>query len=302
MKEIVLLLLLSASLVWSADIPAPDLSAYGRLILTPFATAPFPHPSRAKGHLYDGTNYDTATHYSDSTVALFIPKGFRATPRVDFVIHFHGWRNTVAGTLQQFQLAEQLTASGRNAILIVPEGPHNAPDSAGGKLEDSGGFQRFLAEAMAVLQQNNVISNDAIAGRIILSGHSGGYRVMAAILDRGGLTDHIREVWLFDALYASSDSFLQWAAQGPNRLLDIYTDHGGTLENSEAMIATLRQNSQTSRTLIATNETSLNPADLGTHRYVFLHSDQVHNDVVSRHKTFQLFLETSCLSPGKPRT
>ncbi len=300
MKEIVLMLLLTASLAGSALSASLDLSAYGRLILTNFATAPFPHPSRASGHTYDGTNYDAATHYSDSTVALFIPQGFRATPAVDFVIHFHGWRNTVAGTLEQFQLAEQLAASGRNAILIVPEGPHDAPDSAGGKLEDSRGFQHFLAEAISVLQQLNVISNAARPGRIILSGHSGGYRVMAGILDRGGLTDHIREVWLFDALYANSDSFLNWAASGPHRLLDIYTDHGGTLENSQAMIATLRQRGQNSQTLLATNETSLNPVDLTTHAYVFLHSDQVHNDVVARHKTFQEFLATSCLSPIPP--
>ena len=300
MKEIILLLLLTASLAGLAEPIAPDLSSYGRLIITNFATAPFPHPSRANGHLYDGTNYDTAAHYSDSTVALFVPNGFRAASSVDFVIHFHGWRNTVAGTLQQFQLAEQLTASHRNAILIVPEGPHDAPDSAGGKLEDAGGFQRFMTEALTVLKQSEVISNDATAGNLILSGHSGGYRVMAGILDRGGLTGQIREVWLFDALYANSDSFLSWAASGPNRLLDIYTDHGGTLENSQTMIATLRQRGPTSQTLVATNETSLNPADLGTHRYIFLHSDQVHNDVVSRHKTFQQFLETSCLAASKP--
>jgi len=299
MKEIVLLLLLSASLAWSAESVAPDLSPYGQFIVTNFVTAPFPHPSRANGHLYDGTNYDTATHYSDSTVALFIPRGFRATARVDFVVHFHGWRHTVLGTLPEYQLPEQFAASGRNAILIVPQGPYNAPDSAGGKLEDSRGFQHFMAEALVVLQQNKVISPDATAGNIILSGHSGGYRVMAGILDRGGLTSHIREVWLFDALYANSDSFLTWAASGPNRLLDIYTDHGGTLENSQAMIATLRQHGQSSQTLLATNETSLNPVDLTTHQYVFLHSDLVHNDVVSRHKTFQEFLETSCLTPIK---
>ena len=300
MKEIVLFLFLSASLAWSADTAFPDLSPYGRLIVTNFATAPFPHPSRANGHLYDGTNYDTHTHYSDSTVALFIPNGFRATSSVDFVIHFHGWRNTVAGTLQQFQLAEQLTASGRNAILIVPEGPHDAPDSAGGKLEDSRGFAHFMAEALAVLKQNNVISNEALAGKIILSGHSGGYRVMAGILDRGGLTDHIREVWLFDALYANSDSFLTWADRGNTRLLNIYTDHGGTLENSQAMFATLSQNGRDIHALLATNESGVIPLDLITHSYVFLHSDQVHNDVVSRHKTFQEFLETSCLNASKP--
>ncbi len=294
MKEILLFLLLSARLAWSAETAPPDLHPFGQLVLTNFASAPFPHPSRAQGHRYDGTNYDAATHYQDSTVALFIPKGFRAGPQVDFVIHFHGWRHTVAGTLQQYQLAEQLTASGRNAILIVPEGPHDAPDSAGGKLEDAGGFQRFMAEALAVLKAGNVLSNDAVTGQIILSGHSGGYQVIAGILDRGGLTQSIREVWLFDALYAHSDSFLTWAAGDSGRLLNIYTDHGGTRANSEAMIATLRG---TNASLVATNETSLNLADLTSHHYVFLHSNLAHNDVVARHHTFQQFLETSCLSP-----
>lgn len=192
---------------------APTLEAtfapHGRLIFAPFASAPFPHPDRANGHTYKGRHYPAKDHYSDNTVALFIPRGFRETGSVDFVIHFHGWNNTVSGTLTTFHLVEQLVASGKNAILVISEGPHRAPDSFGGKLEDPGGWKNFIAEVVATLRARADFKNkDFDVGRIILSGHSGGYRVIAGILDRGGLPKNADEVWLFDALYGRTDSFL----------------------------------------------------------------------------------------------
>ncbi|MFO1513254.1 MAG: hypothetical protein U1F83_10140 [Verrucomicrobiota bacterium] len=107
------------------------------------------------------------------------------------------------------------------------EGPHNAPDSGGGKLEDPNGFKRFMEEAIATLRQRGVFKEDFVLGDIILSGHSGGYFVMSAIVDRGGLTPHIKEVWLFDALYAQGDKFPAWSQRPDGRLLNIYTDDGG---------------------------------------------------------------------------
>jgi hypothetical protein len=145
--------------------------SYGRLIITPFASAPFPHPARAEGHIYRGRLYPAALHYADRTVALFIPKDFRESDRIDFVVHFHGWNNSVAGTLTTFHLVEQLVASGKNAILVIPEGPHEAPDSFGGRLEDANGFRNFIAEAISVLRERaGFRSRDFSAGRIILSG------------------------------------------------------------------------------------------------------------------------------------
>lgn len=226
-------------------------------------------------------------------MALFVPKGFRATAQVDFVIHFHGWRNTVAGTLQGYQLIEQLVASGRNAILIVPEGPYNAADSAGGKLEEFDGFKHFMAEALAVLRKNQVLKPESVVGKIILSGHSGGYNVISGIVANGGMTEQIREVWLFDALYAQSDRFLAWADKTQGRLIDIYTDGGGTKTRSEEMIAKLKKQHQP--LLLSTDEATPG-IELQTNRFIFLHTDMTHNEVVAKQKTFQTFLETSCLS------
>ncbi len=293
MKSILLLSLLTAGGVAGAESLDQRYAAQGKLIVTQFVSAPFPHPSRANGRKYKDEFYPADRHYADSTVALFIPKDFRETGRMDFIVHFHGWRNTVAGTLQQFKLIEQLVASGKNAVLIVPEGPHNAPDSGGGKLEDPNGFKRFMEEAVTTLRQRGVFKKDFLLGDIILSGHSGGYLVMSAIVDRGGLTPHIKEVWLFDALYAQGDRFLAWSQRPDGRLLNIYTDDGGTKTRTEEMIATLKE--QNKPALISTDENVLG-TELQTNRFIFLHTDLTHNGVMAERKTFQRFLETSCLS------
>lgn len=292
--KMVLMLILGLGQLAAIGAPlAETFAAQGQLIVTQFVSAPFPHPSRAEGHTYKGELFPAAKHYADSTVALFVPKGFRETSQVDFVFHFHGWRNTVAGTLQNYQLVEQLLASGRNAILIVPEGPHNAPDSSGGKLEDVDGFKRFMAETLVTLQKHQVLKPETVVGKVILAGHSGGYQVISSIVTKGGLDEHIREVWLFDALYAQTDRFLAWNAKTGGKVINIYTDNGGTKIRTEEMIAKLKE--QNKPVLLSTDETVLG-AELQTNRFIFLHTDMTHNEVVAKRKTFQKFLETSCLS------
>lgn len=271
-------------------------SPHGTLLLTQFVSAPFPHPSRAAGRKYKEEFYPADKHYSDSTVALFIPKHFHDTGKTDFIVHFHGWRNTVGGTLQQYKLIEQLLDSGKNAVLVVPEGPYNAPDSAGGKLEDPDGFKHFVEEAMATLKQGGFLKKDSALGDIILSGHSGGYLIMSAIVDRGGLTSQVKEVWLFDALYAQGDKFLAWSKQPGSRLLNIYTDSGGTKARTEEMMATLKERGSN---ILATTDTQVTAPELRTNKFVFLHTDLGHNDVVEQRKTFHEFLKTSCLQDRK---
>jgi hypothetical protein len=276
-----------------AGLPETSLAVPGSLIVTQFVSAPFPHPARAGGHSYQGRFFSTRDHYSDSTVAMFVPQRFHATKQVDFVVHFHGWNNTVAGTLKQFAVLEQFAASGKNAVLLVPEGPHDAPDSFGGKLEDTNGFQIFMAEAVRKLCANGVLpGTNCQIGSIILSGHSGGYHVIAAILDHGGLTQNIREVWLFDALYGGTGNFVAWQKRTAGRMLDIYTDHGGTKEETEKLMAFYRA---AGVSFFAAADTNATPENLGAHRLVFLHSDMTHNDVFARRKTFEEFLKTSCL-------
>ena len=297
MKALLPVLLLSTTLTLAEDKLEQTYAIFGQLIVKPFASAPFPHPKRADGHKYQDKVFPADEHYSDATVAIFIPNGFRETGQVDFVVHFHGWYNTVAGTLNSFRLIEQFVASGRNAVLVVPEGPHNAPDSFGGKLEDPEGFKRFMAEVVATLRERAEFKQKHFTiGNIILSGHSGGYRVMSAIVDRGGLSASVKEIWLFDALYAEADKFLAWSDKQHGRLLNIYTDRGGTKDDSEAMIALLKKRGTP---FLATEETKATEAELKSNKFVFLHTDLGHSDVLEKRKEFCLFLKTSCLGTAR---
>jgi hypothetical protein len=297
MKALLPLFLLAATCAWSAESLEQTYAVYGRLIVTQFVTAPYPHPSRANGHKYKDKVFRADEHYSDSTVAIFVPRSFRETPRVDVVVHFHGWGHSVAGTLQQFKLIEQVVESGKNAILVVPEGPKNASDSAGGKLEDPDGFKRFVDElTMTLRKQTGFKDKEVTVGRIILSGHSGGYKVISSILDRGGLPAQVSEVWLFDALYAETGKFLVWWDAQHGRLLNIYTDNGGTKDDTEAMMKLLKKRDTP---FLAKEDASVTPEELKSGKLVFLHTDLGHNDVLEKRKTFCQFLRTSCLSETK---
>lgn len=293
MKMLFHLLAGCAVLAFNASAAAPsDLYlAQGELILTQLVSAPFPHPNRAEGHRYNQQFFPAAKHYSDSTVAIFIPRAFQETGRIDFVVHFHGWQNNVTNVLHRYQLIEQLVASGRNAVLVVPQGPLNASDSFGGKLEDPDGFNRFMEEVAQTLREKSALKRkDFAIGNIVLSGHSGGYHVISAILDHGGLTAHVKEVWLFDALYGQTDKFLAWLDRQPGRLLDIYTEHGGTKEETERLLGILKQRGTT---IYAGKELDAKPADLRKDEPIFLFTGLAHDEVVDKHGTFRMFLETS---------
>ncbi len=292
MRMAVSAFLLSAVLATAEGAWEQKFSALGEFVVTPFESAPYPHPSRAGGHKYRDELYPADKHYSDRTVAIFVPPGAGQRSEVDFVVHFHGWRNTVAGTLTQFKLIEQLVASGRDAILVVPQGPREAPDSGGGKLEDADGFKRFMTETLATLQQRHLVATNAKLGTVILSGHSGGYQVISSIVTKGGLSNHVREVWLFDGLYAQTDKFLAWAEKTGGKFLVIYTESGGTKARTEEMMATLKQQG---KRLLAVPDLVALPSELKHNQFVFLQTDLEHNEVLAKRRTFETFLRASPL-------
>lgn len=290
-----LLLLTFAALGFSsaqAQTNFPDVSSLGRVFIASLTNAPFPHASRTNGHVYQGVSYPAAKHYADSSTAFFIPKGFKPGAEIDVVIHFHGWRNSIAGAARDFDLIGQFAASGRNAVLILPEGPVNAPDSSGGKLEDAGGFARFMDEAMSVLRQNRAL-DDAKRGKVVLSGHSGAYRVISAIVETGGLKTGVDEVLLFDALYGQTERFQKWIEADPRRrLVVLYADTGGTLAETKKFMATMANREVP---LFSGEEADVSVAQLQRRGLVFLHSAKGHNEVLSTGGNLRRFLETSSL-------
>jgi len=268
-------------------------SAEGETLLHPFRNAPFPYKSREKGYTYDGKLFDAPTHYSDSTVGIFIPAGYKPGAEVDYVVHFHGWSNHVAAVLDHYELRRQMAASGRNAILLVPQGPKDAQDSSGGRLEgEPGAFEALLREITQFLVEAKKIHTARI-GRIVLSTHSGGYLVTGAVLRQSALRNSITDVLLFDSAYGELEAFTNWGAEKHHRLVSIFTRH---LAPENFMLTTFFQKRHTAFTSLL--EPDLTPSLLEARAPLFIHTlDLAHDEVMQKHDYFALFLRTSALPP-----
>jgi hypothetical protein len=294
MDRIRIAFVLAATLAAGAAAAQPLSERYadiGTMIVTTSAFTMFPHEKRAQGHTYEGKTYPADVHYSDRTVAIFVPKGFRASDATNLVFYFHGWRNNVDDTFAQFHVAEQLAESGVNAVLVLAEGPKNAPDSFGGKLEETGVFASLVTDVLSTLKARGVIKS-AKPGSIVLAGHSGAYRVMAFILARGGLTANIREVYLFDALYGQAEKYAHWIDRFHGRFVDIYTAEGGTRDESLDLMDDLRA---WNIPFVAVPESAVTPDLLRKNRLVFIDSALEHNDVVAKKEQLREFLAAGSL-------
>jgi hypothetical protein len=246
----------------------------------------FPDTGRAKGHLYEGKLYTANEHYHDSTVLIIAPKNLDTKRQVDLIFWFHGWGNHVDSAAIRYELTKQFIASKCNAVLILAETARNAPDSYGGKLENPGDFKALVADVLHGLKSEKLIPQNCISGHILLGGHSGAYRVIARIIKNGQM--RIDEVMLFDALYAGTDIFMDWIkADASHRFINLYTDHGGTEDETKAMEKLVDEANINN---FEVEETALMPAQLSAHPIIFIHSLKQHNDIVNP-DNFRLMLE-----------
>ncbi|WP_437676251.1 hypothetical protein [Sorangium sp. So ce131] len=163
--------------------------------------------------------------YRDATVMVFVPAHYRAPEddTLDLVMHFHGHNTNAARAIAAHKLREQLHESKQNAVLVLPQGAVNAPESPPGKLGQQGGLRRLcgeLAAALATPSARRALGDAAVPrraklGTLCLSAHSGGYNVAAACLRLGGC--EVSEVYLFDALYGEVDAFRAWVLEGKGK-------------------------------------------------------------------------------------
>jgi hypothetical protein len=140
------------------------------------------------------------------------------------IVHFHGHNNDNLGTLEHDRFIEAMVRQKVNALLVLVQGPYRAADSFSGKMEDEGGFRRLVEDVLRTMLQEGLITATEVR-EIVVSAFSGGYRPGAFALERGGLTEKIRTVFLFDALYAYEDFFANWAIVRSGVLFGAYTDH-----------------------------------------------------------------------------
>jgi hypothetical protein len=249
----------------------------------------FPDTGRAGGHVYDSVLYTAAEHYHDSTVLIIAPRNLDAKKTVDLVFWFHGWRNNVDNAAAFYELSKQFIASKRNAVLVLAETAKDSPDSYGGKLENPGVFKALVSDVLGGMKAQHLLPAACTSGHILLAGHSGAYRVMARIIQNGGMG--IDQTILFDALYGETEKYMDWIKADKNhRFIDLYTDHGGTDQETHNMVKLLAQENLT---YLESEEAALRPQQLRDNRLVFIHSLNEHNKVINQPDNFRLFLENS---------
>jgi hypothetical protein len=249
--------------------------------------APFPDSARLNGHEYEGKYFAYKDHYDDSAVQILIPLNFTAKKPIELFIWFHGWNNNIDSASGYYGLTEQFRNAGRNAIFIFPEGPKNAPDSYGGKLERPEMFALFINDLLKKIETYKGLPkrytiNDC---KITLAGHSGAYRVISKIIQY----NKIEELLLFDAMYGGNDAYLKWIAENKrHRFIHIYTKDGGTFENTNLIMQQLRDSLKV--TIISVTEKELKMGDLKSGKPLFIYSDNEHNEVITWNSNLFRFL------------
>lgn len=196
----------------------------GRGVTVAMPAAPYP----------DGTSA-----FTDASVRVFLPEGYRDRGAQDVIVHFHGFDTTLADTLASHLYQQHLYASGSNAVLIVPQGPVSAASGDFGKLMKPGGLARLVDEVLVLLYREGKIQHPAL-GEVVLTSHSGGYEAVAVNLDPATMARPIAQIDLFDSIYGYVPTFEAYALGG-GVFRSSYTLDGGTLDDNQSVAAWLTQ-------------------------------------------------------------
>src|SRR5215813_3149227 len=152
--------------------------------LVPMDNAPFPMRSasddgdRVRINFRSRVSWEKGA-FNDPRVLLHIPKGFDPNKPAVMVVFYHGHGATLTrDVLNRQQVAEQISESGANAVLVAPQLAYDARSSNPGKLWESGAFARMVREAGNQLTR---LYGDPRAAKafanvpIIIVAYSGGY-------------------------------------------------------------------------------------------------------------------------------
>lgn len=149
--------------------------------------------------------------YSDQRVLLHIPEGFDIRKPAVLIVFFHGHGAAIDSDVRDRQrVAEQISKSGANAVLVAPQMAVKAADSSAGIFWEQGMFAQFLneaAEQLALLHGGMGITRMFDRMPVMIVAYSGGYLATAWCVHHGGANDRMRGVVLLDALYGEMDKF-----------------------------------------------------------------------------------------------
>ena len=182
--------------------------------LVEFENAPFPFDGGADPRRRKKVSAEDE-RYNDPRVLVHIPKGFDVRKPGAVVIFYHGHRaNLKRDVLARQRVAEQISLSHANAVLVAPQFAVNASDSSSGNFWTPGLFKWFMQD---VSYELSLLHGGGVAGiplrdsydklDVIVVGYSGGYAPVAWSIYHGGANERLRGVVLMDALYGELDKF-----------------------------------------------------------------------------------------------
>lgn len=265
-----------AAVVGDADIPSAstwESDDWGSCTTLDLPSAPFPYGSAS---------------YTDSSVKICVPTGLSDRGNLGVVTHFHGFNATIDEVDAYQQIHPQVALSGRDAILILPQGPVEASDGDFGRLDTANGLSNLVRDAISVLYRDGVVSRPFV-GPVALTSHSGGYNVTANAIEVGGLP--ITAVHLFDSVYGDESTFANYA-EGGGTLRSSYTSGGGTDDNNLYLATTLRNAGVDVNTTFTDDVLRQGPVTIG-----FI--DSAHGDTLSDDRSYARWLTTSGI-PRRP--
>jgi len=190
--------------------------------------------------------------------------------KLDVVVWVHGYNNCIDnvvrspnlscnctahedvrvgyGLIEQFESAATQQEKS-HSLLVVAEVAYDLASDAPGRWAEGGLFRAYLdellSEHMAPILGGAELSS-ANVSRIQIFSHSGGYFVIGNMAAVGGMAGIVRELVLFDSLYADMPQFDAFVtanlasfgnSDAQYRFSSVYTASGGTAANNVAMAA-----------------------------------------------------------------
>ncbi len=214
--------------------------------------------------------------YNERTVLLAAPANFDPSRPGHIVVFFHGNNATLErDVIARQQIVRQLADSGLNAVLVVPQLAHDAPDSSAGRFWSPGGFASFLDEAEGKLGDFYPQAHGAFRRMpVIIVAYSGGYLPAAYSLTVGGDAGRVRGVVLLDALYGERDKFASWVEGAGRSAFFVSAYSTSSRDGNLAIEAELQQAGLTVQNTL--------PASLAPGEIAFVDAGTVdHNDFVT---------------------
>lgn len=233
---------------------------------------------------YNGKTFAWQQHYYDSSVLVYIPAQFNKKLPFKLVFWIHGWYSNIDSAFVRCNLKDALDSCWQNFILLMPEGPKNAPDSYAGKWEKPNQFNLFVADIQQQLLKQKLITKPT--KNTIYAGHSGAYKAIANMLHFGNAT--CNAVILFDALYGEANKFFNYIKANPNTyFFNVYCKDGGTYKNSVGFSADLMvANYRTCNKV----EQDISPTAFEICKIAHIFSSLEHSEVVTKTKYFRWLL------------